>query len=179
MPYSSRKKTRWYSDSEPRGQRSRAQAPACPARSADRAARRLAPVHQLLRQGLLAQAGGARPGAAQGVARAGLRILGLEGHQPADRPRGARGHRGGQRRRQEHAAAAAGADLPADLGDRRGPRQRRPDDRDGSRFQSPSSRASTTSCSTGRCSASPGARCCPRWRGSTSSPACASSPTSR
>ena len=75
--------------------------------AADRAARRLAPVHQLRRQAVLAQARGARPGAPPRVARAGLRLLGLAGHQPADPARRAGRHRRRQRRRQEHACSGS------------------------------------------------------------------------
>ena len=47
---------------------------------ADRAERRLAPVRQLRRQAVLAQAGGARPGAAPRVAGAAVRVLGAARH---------------------------------------------------------------------------------------------------
>ena len=84
---------------------------------ADRAERRLASVRQLRRQAILAQARRARPGAAPRGAGARRRSSGrLQPHQLQDRPGRARGDRRRQRGRQEHAAAAAGQDLSADIG---------------------------------------------------------------
>ena len=121
---------------------------------ADRAERRLAPVRQLRRQAVLAQAGGARPGPAPRVVRDAGRVLGAARRQPPDRIGRTRRHRRRQRRGQEHAAPPAGADLSADERAGCDPRQRRPADRDGRRVQSGALRARTTSSSTAPCSAS-------------------------
>ena len=70
MPYSSRRKTRWSSDSDrPAAGRDRLAVGHVDS-PADRAERRLAPVRQLRGQAVLAQAGRARPGPAPRVVRA-------------------------------------------------------------------------------------------------------------